>query len=352
MHKIEKYLVELNKKRRLKKYHKEANLIAKKALNIVETEKGKTGSSLLRQCDEYANEVLGWKGYAPWLYVYTAISGSFKTGWIPDNYFGKVVIPKVNGKYKDLSEFKSLSNEIIKSKVIPDILRVMNGRFFDNSMNELGPKEVKDYLFNSYEKVVFKLDNSTRGRGIWIFERQNFNIKKVQKLGDGVFQKFIKQHSFFEKFSPNIVITLRLTTVSNSENGISARAAYLRVGRSEDSHLKATSNIRIAVDLKTGALHDLGYLPDWSSTKEHPDTHQLFSDSYIPNFQEAIKVVKKLHKRVPYIMTVGWDVVIDDQGNTIVMEWNADHNDIKFSEALTGPCFHDLDWENLWRNKT
>lgn len=352
MHKIEKYLVELNKKRRLRKYHKQSNSIAQRALNAIEAEKGKTEQILIKKSDEYAREVLGWQGYAPWLYVYSALSESFETGWIPDNYYGKVVLPKVNGQYKNLSELKSLSNELIKSQAIPDILRMMNGRFFDNNMDELEIEDVQDFLFSTHEKIVFKLDNSVRGRGIWIFERQNFDVKKVQDLGDGVYQKFIKQHSFFEKFSPNTVITLRLTTVSDSKTGISARAAYLRVGRRNDSHLKATSNIRIAVDLKTGCLHDLGYFPDWSTTEEHPDTHEKFSANYIPNFKKAIEVVKKLHKRIPYIMSIGWDVVIDEQGNVIVMEWNADHNDIKFSEAITGPCFHDLKWETLWRNGT
>lgn len=349
MHNIEKFLVELNKKRRLRKYHKRSNSIAQRALNALETERGKTDRNLIHTCDEYAENVLGWQGYAPWLHVYAALSGTFKKGWIPDNYYGKVVIPKVNGQYKALSELKSLSNELIRSQAIPDILRIINGRFFDNKLNELEIDDVKDYLFSTNEKVVFKLDNSVRGRGIWIFESHNFDVKKVQNLGDGVFQKFIQQHPFFEKISPNIVITLRITTISDYKTGITERAAYLRVGRSNDSHLKATSNIRVAVDLNTGALGEKGYLPDWSTVKKHPDTNEKFSDNYIPNFTESIEVVKKLHGKIPYIMSIGWDVVIDKQGDILVMEWNADHNDIKFSEALTGPCFHNLGWEKLWK---
>jgi hypothetical protein len=131
---------------------------------------------------------------------------------------------------------------------------------------------------------------------------------------------------------------------------VSARAAYLRVGRKGDNHLKATSNIRIAVDLESGALFEKGFFPDWSSTKKHPDTSENFYHNFIPKFKEAINVVTGLHKKVPYIMSIGWDVVIDKSDHVLVMEWNADHNDIKFSEALTGPCFTDLGWEQLWRN--
>lgn len=46
---------------------------------------------------------------------------------------------------------------------------------------------------------------------------------------------------------------------------------------------------------------------------------------------------------------IGWDVTLDDQENVRIMdmEWNAGHNDIKFSEATQGPCFSDLHREWL-----
>ena len=42
------------------------------------------------------------------------------------------------------------------------------------------------------------------------------------------------------------------------------------------------------------------------------------------------------------IVSIGWDVTLDDQENLRVMEWNAGHNGIKFTEATQGPCFSDL----------
>src|SRR5680860_512540 len=73
-----------------------------KALREIEKERGKLGSARKNKADEYAVEVLGGKRYAPWLYVYTVLSGAFKEGWIPDNYYHLMVIPKiqvVNGKF-------------------------------------------------------------------------------------------------------------------------------------------------------------------------------------------------------------------------------------------------------------
>ena len=38
-------------------------------------------------------------------------------------------------------------------------------------------------------------------------------------------------------------------------------------------------------------------------------------------------------------------MAICDDETTKVIEWNAKHCDIKFSEASTGPCFLGLGWE-------
>ena len=56
---------------------------ATRILKSVESYRGKTESRDLKLCDEYAVEVLGHKRFAPWLYVYTAVSGRFKEGWVP-----------------------------------------------------------------------------------------------------------------------------------------------------------------------------------------------------------------------------------------------------------------------------
>src|SRR5688572_16788022 len=52
------------------------------------------------RADEYARDVLGSLLYAPWLRVYALLSGEFREGWIPDNYYTKVVITQIDQKYR------------------------------------------------------------------------------------------------------------------------------------------------------------------------------------------------------------------------------------------------------------
>jgi hypothetical protein len=224
----------------------------------------------------------------------------------------------------------------------------VNGLFFTPDWQVLPANAAKDFIFAGGGRVVFKADNSFQGKGIWFMDAAGFDMGTVQRIGNGVFQSYIEQHDFFEEMMPDSVATLRMTSVM-SDTGVSCRAAYLRVGRGKDTHVKSSSAVKIAVDLASGELRERGYLPNWRSCERHPDTGVVFAGRVIPRFADCVALVEQLHRAIPYVRSVGWDVVVDKDGEVRVMEWNGEHNDIKFSEATAGPCFADMGWEKLWR---
>ena len=150
---------------------------------------------------------------------------------------------------------------------------------------------------------------------------------------------------------PNSVATIRITSVVNDQGTISARCSYLRVGNQSDTHIKSASHIRIPINIANGTLDKYGYTANWIQIESHPDTNFLFDNKKIPNFKKCIDIALKLHKAIPFARTIGWDMIVDECNNVIIMEWNGCHNDIKFSEATQGPCFSDLNWEKLLKNK-
>ncbi|WP_116135502.1 sugar-transfer associated ATP-grasp domain-containing protein [Trinickia diaoshuihuensis] len=308
---------------------------------------GKTRRADLERADAYARDVLGHARYAPWLYVYAAIAGRFKEGWIPDNYYGHVVVPKVKGNYGMASSLKSLQRTIFNSDAFPDLAYFANGLFMQPDATVIAPDALVKRLFAKSDVVIFKVDNSLQGRGIFFFDRPTFDIEKVKALGNGVFQENIAQHDILGRFAPRSVATLRITTAVNDEGIVSARACYLRLGRDADTHVKSSSHVRIPVHCATGELGEHGYLTDWTVVREHPDSKIRFAGVKVPAFQDCLATVLDHHRKVPYARCVGWDVAVDEDERVKLMEWNAEHNDIKFSEATQGPCFADLRWDRL-----
>lgn len=329
------------------RYHLNQSKLANKILKGIEVSKGKTSNSDIKSCDDYSVDVLGHKHFAPWLYVYSAISGKFKEGWIPDNFYGLIVVPKLNGSYRKVSSLKPLNFAIFQSDLFPDLLSYANGIFFDRDYKFVPPEAVEAKLFEDNNKVIFKLDDSLQGLGVHVFDRNSFSAKKIEKLGNGLFQGFIQQHSLFNEFASNSVATIRITTVYEDNGEVSVRACYLRFGSGDETHVQSKTHIRVPIDLKTGAFNDIGYTPEWIEIQRHPTSKVEFSGKVIPAFRECVRTVTELHKKVPYVKCVGWDVTVDMDERVRLIEWNGGHNGIKFSEATEGPCFADLGWDKL-----
>ena len=329
------------------RYHHNHVTRAKGILKSIEGAKGPLSEQVVKQCDDYAIDVFGHRHFAAWLYVYSAIAGRFKEGWIPDNYYGSVVVPKLKGDYGKVSALKPLNSMVFSNNSFPDILSYSNGVFFDPEYRVLLAGSIKDKLFADQVRVIFKLNNSSQGRGIFFFDRESFDPSKVYKLGNGLFQSLINQHEVFQEFTKESVATLRMTTVIEDDGTTSLRACYLRLGAGTDTHVQSKSHIRIPIDIKSGSFNSVGFTTDWLEIDCHPPSKVKFQGKFIPAYDDCLKLVTNLHKRVPYTRCIGWDVTLDDQQRVRIMEWNAEHNDIKFSEATQGPCFSDLHWEQL-----
>ncbi len=336
------------KYRRARRYHQKNAREAAHVLKNIEDNTGrKLDKNCRRLCDDYAVEILGHKQFAPWLYVYSVVSGEFKEGWIPDNYYGSVVVPKLQGKYGRISFLKPLNKLFFQCDAFPDLLSYINGVFVDPNYKFVSVESVKRRLFRDQDRVIFKLDNSRKGRDIHVFNRESFSVEKIRQLGNGLFQSFIKQHDLFAKFAHNSVATLRLTTIYEDNGTVLVRASHLKLGRQNENHVQSKSSVMVPVHPETGVFNDIGYAPEWVETDVHPDSNMTFSGHIIPHFEECIETVTALHKKVPYVRNIGWDLTVDNGGNVRIMEWNGRHNGVKFSEATQGPCFDDLGWEKL-----
>lgn len=325
--------------------------IAAKTLKSIEAAKGPLPKHLRAQADEYAVDVLGSKNYVPWLYVYSAVAGEFREGWIPDNYYMSVVLPAIEGRYGALSDMRSMTARIFgQEKEIPDRGYVVKGRLLNASLEPVtSVEEFTDLVFAGAERVVFKADASDRGRGVEVLDRDSF-LRGAVDLPDGVIQPFIDQHEVFAQVASRSVGTLRMTSVVEPDGQISVRDAYLRFGRETEDHVISASNIRVLVDTATGAFSPIGYSVDWLEIDRHPDSGFVFAGHEVPNYAACLEAVERLHGRFPLAPAIGWDMTVARDGSVHVMEWNNGHNDIKFSEATSGPCFGGLGWEHLGRN--
>lgn len=326
-------------------YNREATA----GLRTVESQRGRTDRASIRRADEYAIEVLGSADYAPWLRLYTAISGGFREGWIPDNYYGLVVAPLKGGEVSKVALTKSFTNCVLQTEALPDLAYVIDGVYYARDYRPVSREQLPDILFAGDPRTVFKADQSFRGRNVVFMTRESLSEAQRAGLPDGVFQAPVHQHEFFDPISPRAAATLRVTTAREADGEVSVRSAYLRVGRANDDVVVSANQVSVPIDMATGELGETGYTSDWRRADAHPDTGVRFGGRAIPQLGEALQLCQALHQRCPHLLCVGWDLCIDQAGRPRLLEWNARYNAVKFPEATTGPCFLGLGWEHLWK---
>src|SRR5260370_6857658 len=156
----------------------------------------------IKLADAYARDVLGHARYATWIYVYAAVCGVFKEGWIPDNYYGSVVVPAIKGGYGKISDFRCLQSTIFRSAAFPDVAYFVNGLFLTPDNTPVAPHSVKHLLFAGRDEIVFKVDNSLQGRGVFFFHRTTFAWQKREAPGTVVFQKPVSTHTPLTRVAP------------------------------------------------------------------------------------------------------------------------------------------------------
>lgn len=308
------------------------------------------GQSILRSAAEYAKDVLGSVAYAPWLWVYATSAGAFREGWIPDNYFGRWVVPLLKGDHGPLAGRRVSSSLVFGGCFSPDLAYQINGRLFDADLRSISGAELKEEVLGRYDQVVVKLDRSKRGHGVSFVDVRSLEIDWLRSAGDLVLQRRVRQHPSFDQFLAGPVATLRLTTAIDNDGRPHLRSVMLRLLLSGQTHVMTIAGLQVAVDLRTGLLLENGFGSDWRRHTTHPDSGFPFRGFQVPNFAACREAALLLHSKVPFLHCVGWDMAVDEQGAPALLEVNAQHNGITFAEATTGPCFSGLGWEQLWRS--
>jgi hypothetical protein len=299
--------------------------------------------------DEYAIEILGNKVYAPWLYVYTLVSGgNFKEGWIPHNFYGKLVVPEIN-KLRGIATFKTFSDVVFRTKALPDVAYYFDGVLYTRDFKIMDITFLRKIIGDNHKNVFVKKDGSGRGKGVFKLAPEDINEDALQRIGNCVIQSPIRQHEFFERIISSSVATVRITTVKNIDGMIGMRGSYLRLGRQNDAWVRSDNSVRVAIIDENGELDRFCYTEDWRQWPHHPDSNFSFYKQRIPKFREAVEYCVQLHASVPHFVIIGWDITISCDDEIKLLEWNADQCGIRFCEATTGPWFTGLNWERFKR---
>ncbi len=148
-------------------------------------------------------------------------------------------------------------------------------------------------------------------------------VSQIKAWGRGMIEDRIVQHPDLANLYSKSVNSLRIITVldETDKNGVRLLGAFLRVGaagNNVDNYAVGGLIINVKPD---GKLEKYGYIrPEYGNaeTMVHPDTGITLENFSVPFFEEAISLCIKIHRQLPGIYSIGWDVAITAEGPLIV----------------------------------
>ena len=228
------------------------------------------------------------------------------------------------------------------------IIHNMGGRFYTPDMQELQEKEVEDYLKKFDDFIIKPSIESGRGRDVCKSSGKDENLMSLLKnySSDYIIQKILKQHPHLSFLNPSSLNTCRLYTYrpTGSSNYVLLGGAvrFGGPGAYRDNACTGGGFCKIFDDgLIEDKIHNYKRF-GWGSLKAEKNIENL----KIPNYEKVIDTALNLHKSIPYMDLIGWDIAIDQDANPVLIEINQ-YPDCEFIQIFNGPMFGDYTDELL-----
>lgn len=186
--------------------------------------------------------------------------------------------------------------------------------------------------FGQVGKAVLVLDINYSTKGLFIADVPiNTMISQKNDEGYSLAEAYIQQHNILMKLSPDSLNTIRITTFSHANGAVEILYAILRMGFDKPVDNFDAGGISALIDLDTGVVIGKGTFKDPFKSRKletHPVTNSQITGIKIPYWKNILEMIKKAAVLIPTVRTIGWDVVITENGPALLEgndNWDKTH---------------------------
>ena len=337
--------------------------IAQKYLNVYEVAKtrldalysrkrirrylGKEKPLTAEQCEQVRAFYAPYKKIKPLYHqFYMAKSGRFDPRFLPADLYYTKLDPYFNPG--NLS--RTLDNKCLYPRLFPgipqadNILFRMGGFWFDATWNMITMADVLKTVEKEPAVVMKAATNSVCGTGVRFIEgdQESIGILFAKACagfqGDLVVQRPLRQHESFSALHSSSINTLRLVTLL-TEDGPKVYSAVVRMGSGGERIDNAVVTGLFCSVKKDGSLGTVGYRLNGDQFPSHPTSGLVFSGHRLAGTSKAWELVEKAAKLLPSCRFIAWDVVVNSEGEPLLLECNLAKGDIHYHQLTNGPIF-------------
>lgn len=182
------------------------------------------------------------------------------------------------------------------------------------------PEIANTMLANPSGKIVFKVADGNCGIAVQVEKANQFDSKSIvsfmEKNQFDLVEEFVIQHSEINKLSPSGVNTVRIFTQLDKNNEVILLGCRQRISVNSNVDNMAAGNMAAVIDEYSGKIIDAGVYSDITKNEEtiHPITGISIIGFQVPFWNETVAMVKEAAKLHPQNRSIGWDIVITENG--------------------------------------
>lgn len=196
-------------------------------------------------------------------------------------------------------------------------------------------EELKIWLDEHKPEYLMAKDSQGQvGRGIeklnvgregeaWIIDGKDLNtfLAYAKSKNLDLIETFIRQHQFLQRIAPSALSTIRVMTILDKEGKVNIEGAILRMstGRAIDNY--DAGGVSAAIDVQSGMITGAVHYKDPRKTESsgiHPISGAQVTGLVLPQWRGILDMLHEAALIVPQIRTVGWDVVLTDEGPALL----------------------------------
>jgi len=271
-----------------------------------------------------------------------SVTGEFNPYIMPEKLFRTKIEPELNNQsFKYSWADKAYLGFHFPKELFPKtIVNNINGIYYDEDYNILTENDAIERI-SKYDRFVIKPSlDSGFGKGVKLCINDG-NVKdELDKYRKNfVVQEVFKQHQIFSQFNSSSVNVIRYISIFINGKVVPVMAA-LRCGAEGAFNDNFVSEdglgmFVIGID-ENGRLRDKAYHSCGRSISKCPNGTE-FSGVEVPGFDKMKEIIVELHSKLAYFGFIGWDFVIDEDGNPKIMEYNLKAPGVLYYQYVNGP---------------
>lgn len=301
-----------------------------------------------KEIDDFFKEHYGKKIKHHWHRLYQSYTGIYKKEYFPEYLLSTVYEPMVNPVMSSVvlgnkNLLKQLFSSVENVHIPHTYVCCVNGVLKDGEDNLIAKDDIYDIVKDSQCVIKKSLDTSS-GRDVMIcsFEkgidknsgRTIFSI--IDDMGiDYVIQEKVVQSDELSAIYPGALNTFRVMTYVLDGDIYHCPMALRLAHNGADRDNIHYGGMCVGVD-DEGYLYKRAFEEFGNYYDEHPDTKVKFDGYRIANAKSIISCAKDLHRCIPMLGIVSWDLTIDKDGCATLIEANTIGQSAWFLQMIQG----------------